>query len=221
MPTFTLDTGRPITDPAPLSQDMIESEADAVVTLYNAFAAATMTPLATVTDAPTRAVALKVARAPAGVGTIDWGDGTRQAANPAVPTGTATTTSASPNLTLVTPTTGWQNGMPVSGTGIPAGTTIVSGAGTATMVMSANASASAAAVAITGARATSATHTYDYNGTYTISYMVAPTYVAGQFKTPPAIERATVDVALNYPPPGGGNSADILTAAQMAARPPH
>jgi hypothetical protein len=68
----------------------------------------------------------------------------------AAPTGTATTTNASPNLTLVTPTTGWVNGMPISGTGIPAGTKILSGAGTATMVMTANATASAAGVAITG-----------------------------------------------------------------------
>jgi hypothetical protein len=70
--------------------------------------------------------------------------------NPAAATGTATTTNASPNLTLVTPTTSWANGMTLHGAGIPAGTTIVSGAGTATMVMSANATASAAGVAITG-----------------------------------------------------------------------
>jgi hypothetical protein len=65
-------------------------------------------------------------------------------------TGTATTTSGSANLTVVTPLTGWANGMPVTGTGIPGGTTILSGAGTATMVMSATATASATAVAITG-----------------------------------------------------------------------
>jgi hypothetical protein len=63
---------------------------------------------------------------------------------------TATTTSGSPNLTLVSPTTGWVNGMLVEGAGIPANTSIVSGAGTATMVMSQNAGASAAGVAITG-----------------------------------------------------------------------
>jgi hypothetical protein len=68
--------------------------------------------------------------------------------------GTATTTSGSPNLTVVTPTTGWKNGMAISGTGIPAGTRILSGAGTATMVMSANATASASGVAITGAAVT-------------------------------------------------------------------
>jgi hypothetical protein len=68
----------------------------------------------------------------------------------ATATGTATTTNTSPNLTLVTPTTGWVNGMAISGAGIPAGTHIVSGAGTATMVMSANATASASGVAITG-----------------------------------------------------------------------
>lgn len=67
-------------------------------------------------------------------------------------TGTATTTLGSAELTLVNPTTGWVNGMTVTGAGIPAGTTIVSGAGTATMVMSANASASAANVAITGSQ---------------------------------------------------------------------
>lgn len=63
---------------------------------------------------------------------------------------TATTANTSPNLTLVTPTTMWQNGMNVVGTGIPTGTAINSGAGTATMVMSANATASAAGVTITG-----------------------------------------------------------------------
>lgn len=52
-------------------------------------------------------------------------------------TGTATVTNGSANLTLVTPTTLWKNGMVVTGNGIPAGTTISSGAGTATMVMSA------------------------------------------------------------------------------------
>src|SRR4051812_3612276 len=70
--------------------------------------------------------------------------------NPAAATGTATTTSGSANLTAVTPTSNWANGMTVKGTGIPAGTTIVSGAGTATMVMSANATASGTLVAVTG-----------------------------------------------------------------------
>lgn len=218
---YTLDTGRALIDAAPLSQDMDETAADGVVTVYNAFAAGEMTPLAAVTDAPTRAVSLKVARAPAGTGTIDWGDGSREAANPAVPSGTATTTSGSANLTLVTPTTGWQNGMPVSGTGIPAGTTIASGAGTATMVMSANATASASAVAITGARGTSATHTYAYDGPFQISYSVAPTYTAGQFKTPPAIQTVSTEIRVNWPPKGGGDPDDALTATEMAARPPH
>lgn len=70
--------------------------------------------------------------------------------NPGAATGTATTTSGSPNLTAVTPTSNWANGMTVKGTGIPAGTTIVSGAGTTTMVMSANATASGTLVAVTG-----------------------------------------------------------------------
>lgn len=64
----------------------------------------------------------------------------------------ADTTLGSPNLTNVNPTAGWANGMTVTGAGIPAGTTIVSGAGTATMVMSANATATAAGVAITGSQ---------------------------------------------------------------------
>lgn len=69
---------------------------------------------------------------------------------------TATITPGSASLTLVSPTTGWINGMAVAGSGatasIPAGATILSGAGTATMVMSAPAtgSAPAAAAAITG-----------------------------------------------------------------------
>lgn len=64
------------------------------------------------------------------------------------PESTANTTSGSANLTSVSTTTGWVNGMPVAGPNIPAGTTILSGAGTATMVMSANASATAAGVRI-------------------------------------------------------------------------
>jgi hypothetical protein len=70
--------------------------------------------------------------------------------NAGAATGTATTTSGSANLTVVTPTTGWVNGMALRGAGIAAGATIVSGAGTATMVMSAPATASAAGVAVTG-----------------------------------------------------------------------
>lgn len=66
------------------------------------------------------------------------------------PTGTAATTSASPNLTSVTPTAGWVNGMPITGAGIPAGTKILSGAGTATIVMTANATATASGVTVTG-----------------------------------------------------------------------
>jgi hypothetical protein len=75
----------------------------------------------------------------------------------AAPVSTATTVNGSPNLTLVTPTTGWVDGMVVTGTGIPAGTRIRSGAGTATIIMEnaagvlVNATASASGVTITGA----------------------------------------------------------------------
>jgi hypothetical protein len=60
---------------------------------------------------------------------------------------TATTTSGSPNLTVVAGGT-LLPGQPISGTGIPAGAYIVSATG-ATAVMSANASASGSGVAIT------------------------------------------------------------------------
>jgi hypothetical protein len=60
---------------------------------------------------------------------------------------TATTTSGSPNITAVTGGT-LLPGQPVSGTGIPAGTYIVSVSGT-TAVLSANATASGTGVAIT------------------------------------------------------------------------
>lgn len=60
---------------------------------------------------------------------------------------TATTTSGSPNLTAVTGGT-LVRGQPISGTGIPAGTYIVSVSGN-TAVMSANATASGTGVAIT------------------------------------------------------------------------
>lgn len=63
--------------------------------------------------------------------------------------GSATTVSGSPNLTVVTPTTGWHDGMLITGPGIPAGTRILSGAGTSTMVLSANATASASGVDVT------------------------------------------------------------------------
>lgn len=60
---------------------------------------------------------------------------------------TATTTNGSPNLTAAAGGTLYP-GQPISGTGIPAGTYIVSTSG-ATAVMSANATASGTAVAIT------------------------------------------------------------------------
>lgn len=60
---------------------------------------------------------------------------------------TATTTSGSPNLTAVAGGT-LVPGQPISGTGIPAGTYVVSVSG-ATAVMSANATASGTGVAIT------------------------------------------------------------------------
>jgi hypothetical protein len=66
------------------------------------------------------------------------------------PAGTANTSNGSPNLTSVTPTTGWVNGMPIAGTGIPANTKILSGAGTSTMVMTANATASNTGTTVTG-----------------------------------------------------------------------
>lgn len=62
---------------------------------------------------------------------------------------TATTTSGSPTLTLVSSFTGIAAGMRLEGTGIPANTTILSfNSGAATITMSANATASAAGVAI-------------------------------------------------------------------------
>lgn len=56
-------------------------------------------------------------------------------------TSAATTTSGSPNLTSIADTSGMYPGMPVSGTGIPAGTHLVSVSSTSA-VMSANATAS-------------------------------------------------------------------------------
>lgn len=80
-----------------------------------------------------------------------YADGSATAAATGTPTTvatvTATTTNASPNLTVVAGGT-LVPGQPISGTGIPAGTFIVSVAG-ATAVMSANATASNAGVTIT------------------------------------------------------------------------
>lgn len=72
--------------------------------------------------------------------------------------GTADTTSGSPNLTNVASTgAGWSNGSPISGPGIPAGAFIGSGAGTSTMGLvdsagaALNATATATGVAIASA----------------------------------------------------------------------
>jgi hypothetical protein len=56
---------------------------------------------------------------------------------------TATVTSNSATITSVSPVTGYSNGATLTGTGIPSGTTILSGAGTSTITMSAQASAAA------------------------------------------------------------------------------
>jgi hypothetical protein len=219
-PGYTLDSGRTITDAGPLAQDMTEAQADAVIAVANDYAAGAMVPTLTVTDAPNRVVTLAIARTPNGLATIDWGDGTRSNVTAGVPAGTATTTSASPNLTVVAPTTGWQNGMAVSGAGIPAGTTIVSGAGTATMVMSANATASAAGVAITGAGgAGPISHTYPANGTYVVSYTIQPAYALTPFQTPPAAQTVATEVAVNWPPPPGSMNP-LAQAAFILAHPP-
>lgn len=66
------------------------------------------------------------------------------------PSSTATVTSGSGNLTLVSPTTGWKNGMSVSGTGIGAGAFITGGAGTATMAMSVLGGSTGSSRTITG-----------------------------------------------------------------------
>jgi DNA-binding beta-propeller fold protein YncE len=62
---------------------------------------------------------------------------------------TGNTTSSSTSVTSISPTTGVTNGMSVSGAGIPAGTTLVSGAGTANWTLSQAATATASGVSIT------------------------------------------------------------------------
>ena len=69
-------------------------------------------------------------------------------------TGTGNTTSGSANVTAVSTTAGWKNGQAISGSGIPTGTRILSGAGTTTLVLSANATATATGVALTGTAVT-------------------------------------------------------------------
>lgn len=61
---------------------------------------------------------------------------------------TGDTSNGSSSITNVSPTTGFANGQPISGPGIPAGTTISSGAGTSTLVLSQNATATATGVSI-------------------------------------------------------------------------
>jgi 6-phosphogluconolactonase len=62
---------------------------------------------------------------------------------------TGNTTSNSTSVTSISPTTGVTNGISVSGAGIPAGTTLVSGAGTANWTLSQAATATASGVSIT------------------------------------------------------------------------
>lgn len=63
-------------------------------------------------------------------------------------TATGTTTNASNQVTLVS-NLGIANGDAITGTGIPAGTTVTAGGGTATLTLSANATASASGVTLT------------------------------------------------------------------------
>jgi hypothetical protein len=58
------------------------------------------------------------------------------------------TTNSSTSLTLVTPVGTWKNGHHIKGSGIPAGTYIVSGGGTANLILSKAATSSAAGVRI-------------------------------------------------------------------------
>jgi hypothetical protein len=67
-------------------------------------------------------------------------------------TGTGTTVSGSPSVTAVTTATGtWLKGQSISGSGVPAGATILSVVGSV-ITLSANASASASGVALTGTK---------------------------------------------------------------------
>lgn len=61
---------------------------------------------------------------------------------------TGNTTSGSTSVTSISPTTGLTNGISVSGAGIPAGTTLVSGAGTSSWTLSQAATATASGVSI-------------------------------------------------------------------------
>lgn len=64
---------------------------------------------------------------------------------------TGNTTSGSTSVTSISPATGVTNGISVSGAGIPAGTTLVSGAGTSSWTLSQAATATASGVSIMGA----------------------------------------------------------------------
>lgn len=87
--------------------------------------------LATVNLGTTEVVTLKT-----------YGDGTVEFTPKTVTTGTRT--SGSPNLGSVASTLGVSVGNPISGTGIPAGTTVLSFVADTSIVMSANASSGSA-----------------------------------------------------------------------------
>lgn len=101
------------------------------------------------------------------------------------PASTANTTTSSTSLTAVAPTTGWSNGMIVTGSGIPSGTTIVSGAGTATMVMSAASSSTQTGIAISSGwyNGMLVTGTNIPAGTYIVSGAGTATMVMSQNAT--------------------------------------
>lgn len=75
--------------------------------------------------------------------------------------GTGNTTNGSPTVSSVS-STRFANGQLVTGTGIPAGTTVSSGGGTATLTLSANATATNTGITITGGARTMADGGADY-----------------------------------------------------------
>lgn len=108
------------------------------------------------------------------------------------PASTADTTNASAIITNVAPTTGWANGMHITGAGIPADTIILSGAGTAAMTLSNSCTATAAGVAVASSVLYVRGYNHDLKGDFAPQVVIAADYsaitVQGTHNNAPALD---------------------------------
>lgn len=122
------------------------------------------------------------------------------------PASTASTTNGSATITSVTPTTGWVNGMHVTGSGIPADTIILSGAGTATMVLSNNCTATATGVAVASSVLYVRGYNHDLKGDF------APQPVIGDHLSAAAVNYSSITIE------GTHNNAPVIDLSNFRYR---